>query len=70
MPEHRNATLRDLFYFDLVARDIWFAERGMFALSLALNDADHDKRVDAVKEFAQTRAPLLEGLGDQLTLSQ
>jgi hypothetical protein len=42
----------------------------MFALSLALDDADHDKLVDAVEEFAQTRAPLLEGLGNQLTLSQ
>jgi hypothetical protein len=49
---------------------IWFAKRGMFALSLALNDADHDKLVDVVEEFAQTRAPLLEGLGNELTLSQ
>jgi glutamate-1-semialdehyde 2,1-aminomutase len=53
-----NAALRDLFYFDLVARGIWFAKRGMFALSIALDEADGDKLVDAVQEFAQTRAPL------------
>ena len=56
--EHGNAALRDLFWFDLVARGIWFAKRGMFALSLALDDADHNKLVDAVEDFAQTRAPL------------
>src|SRR6266566_1005165 len=50
--EHGNAALRDLFYFDLVARGIWFAKRGMFALSLALDDADHDKLADAVEDFA------------------
>src|SRR5271165_6261592 len=36
--ERGNAALRDLFYFDLVARGIWFAKRGMFALSIALDD--------------------------------
>ena len=47
-----------LFYFDLVARGIWFAKRGMFALSIALDEEDGDKLVDAVEEFAETRAPL------------
>jgi len=56
--EHGNATLRDLFYFDLVARGIWFAKRGMFALSIALEEADHDKLLGAVEDFAETRAPL------------
>jgi len=53
-----NAALRDLFYFDLIARGIWFAKRGMFALSIALEEADGEKLVDAVVDFAQTRAPL------------
>ena len=48
--ERGNAALRDLFWFDLVARGIWFAKRGMFALSIALDDADHDKLVDAVED--------------------
>jgi glutamate-1-semialdehyde 2,1-aminomutase len=60
--ERGNAALRDLFYFDLLARGIWFAKRGMFALSIALDEADGDKLVDAVDDFAQTRAPLFESI--------
>ncbi len=56
-----DAGLLDLFYFDLVARGIWFAKRGMMALSIALDEADGDKLVAAVEEFAETRAPLFEG---------
>jgi glutamate-1-semialdehyde 2,1-aminomutase len=56
--EHGNAALRDLFYFDLVERGIWFAKRGMLALSIALEETDHDKLVSAVEDFAETRAPL------------
>ena len=58
--ERGNGRLRDLFYFDLIARGIWFAKRGMFALSIALDEADGDKLVEAVEEFVQTRAPLFE----------
>ncbi len=54
--ERGNTALRDLFWFDLVACGIWFAKRGMFALSLALDDADHEKLVDAV-ETSPRRAP-------------
>ena len=61
--ERGNAALRDLFYFDLVARGVWFAKRGMFALSIALDEQDGDNLVDAVDEFAQTRAPLFDGIG-------
>jgi glutamate-1-semialdehyde 2,1-aminomutase len=57
--ERGNAALRDLFYFDLIACGVWFAKRGMFALSIALEEADGEKLVDAVEEFAQTRAPLI-----------
>jgi glutamate-1-semialdehyde 2,1-aminomutase len=58
--ERGNGALRDLFYFDLVARGIWFAKRGMFALSIALDEADGNKLVEAVEEFAQTRTPLFD----------
>jgi glutamate-1-semialdehyde 2,1-aminomutase len=63
--ERGNAQLRDLFYFDLLTRGIWFAKRGMFALSIAFDEQDGDKHVDAVEEFAETRAPLFEGAGSR-----
>jgi glutamate-1-semialdehyde 2,1-aminomutase len=56
-----HAGLLDLFYFDLVERGIWFAKRGMMALSIALDEADADKLLAAVEDFADTRAPLFEG---------
>ncbi len=58
--ERGNGALRDLFWFDLVARGLWFAKRGMFALSIALADDDADKLAAAVEDFAQTRAPLFD----------
>jgi len=56
-----EAALLDLFYFDLLARGIWFAKRGMMALSIALDDTDADKLLAAVEDFAETRAPLFQG---------
>ncbi len=53
-----DSALRDLFWFDLVAAGVWFAKRGMFALSIALDEADGDRLAAAVEDFAQTRAPL------------
>src|SRR5713101_7352095 len=53
-----DAGLLDLFYFDLVARGIWFAKRGMMALSIALDEADADRLAAAVEEFAESRRPL------------
>ncbi len=50
--------LKDLFYFDLLGRGIWFAKRGFFALSLALDEEDGERLREAVEEFAETRAPL------------
>ena len=44
-----------------LARGIWFAKRGMMALSIALDQADADKLVAAVEDFCDTRAPLFEG---------
>ncbi len=58
-----NRQLADLFWFDLVARGLWFAKRGMFALSIALDDRDADQLADAVEDFAQTRAPLFRAAG-------
>ena len=63
--ERGNAALRDLFYFDLVARGIWFAKPGMFALSIALDETDGDKLVDTVEEFAQARATLFRESGSR-----
>ena len=57
-----HSGLLELFYFDLTARGIWFAKRGMMALSIALDEADGDHLVGAVEEFAETRAPLFGGL--------
>jgi glutamate-1-semialdehyde 2,1-aminomutase len=57
-----DAGLRDLFWFDLLARGVWFAKRGMFALSIALDEADADKLLAAVEDFAETRAPLFAGI--------
>jgi glutamate-1-semialdehyde 2,1-aminomutase len=54
-----NPALRDLFWFDLLAAGIWFAKRGFFSLSIALDDADADGLLGAVEEFAQTRAALI-----------
>jgi glutamate-1-semialdehyde 2,1-aminomutase len=57
-----HAGLLELFYFDLLARGIWFAKRGMMALSIALDAGDGDHLVGAVEEFAETRAPLFAGV--------
>jgi glutamate-1-semialdehyde 2,1-aminomutase len=57
-----HAGLLELFYFDLTARGIWFAKRGMMALSIALDEADGHHLVGAVEEFVETRAPLFGGL--------
>jgi len=53
-----HAGLLDLFYCDLLARGVWFAKRGMMALSIALDAADADRLVAAVEEFAESRRPL------------
>ena len=58
-----NSGLLDLFYFDLLARGVWLAKRGMMALSIALDRTDADRLVGAVEEFTETRAPLFQTLG-------
>jgi glutamate-1-semialdehyde 2,1-aminomutase len=59
-----GGALRDLFWFDLVAAGIWFAKRGMFALSIVLDAADGDRLVAAVEDFAETRAPLFRAAAE------
>ena len=54
-----DAALRDLFFFDLLARGHWFAKRGMAALSLAITDDDCDALAAAVEDFCAVRGSLL-----------
>jgi glutamate-1-semialdehyde 2,1-aminomutase len=58
-----SSELRDLFWFDLLGSGIWFAKRGMFALSIALDESDADKLAGAVEDFAQTRGRLFAAAG-------
>ena len=55
-----NQTLRELFFFDMLAAGIWVARRGMINLSLPLGDAEFDLFVAAVADFIQARMALLE----------
>jgi glutamate-1-semialdehyde 2,1-aminomutase len=54
-----DAKLKELFFFDMLAHGIWLARRGMMALSLPIGDAESDQLADAVGEFLQSRASLL-----------
>jgi glutamate-1-semialdehyde 2,1-aminomutase len=56
-----DPALRELFFFDLLARGYYMARRGMVALSLEIGEAEADGFVDAVADFLDTRAPLLSG---------
>ncbi len=51
--------LRELFYFDMLARGFYIARRGMVALSLEVTEADLDRFIAAVQEFAETHKALL-----------
>jgi glutamate-1-semialdehyde 2,1-aminomutase len=54
-----DAELRDMFFFDMLARGFYLARRGMVALSLMIGDAEQDAFADAVTDFVETRRPLL-----------
>jgi glutamate-1-semialdehyde 2,1-aminomutase len=56
-----DAALRELFFFDLLARGVHIARRGMVALSLPVGDAECDLFVDAVAAFLDERRSLLDG---------
>jgi len=55
--------LRELFFFDMLAAGIYLARRGMVALSLPVGEAEMDRFVAAVGEFAESRAALLRAGG-------
>ena len=51
--------LRDVFHFDMLARGIHVARRGMINLSLPMTEQDFDKLAGAFDEFLSARAGLL-----------
>ncbi len=51
--------LKELFFFDMLARGIWLARRGMMTVSLPVGDAECDALVAAVEEFLSGRRSLL-----------
>ena len=51
--------LKELFFFDMLARGIWLARRGMMTVSLPIGDAECDALVAAVEEFLSVRRSLL-----------
>ena len=55
-----HQALKELFFFDMLERGIYFARRGMLILSLPVGDAECDRLVEAVQDFLVTRAPLLQ----------
>jgi glutamate-1-semialdehyde 2,1-aminomutase len=61
-PEHAakaDQKLKELFFFDMLARGIWLARRGMMTVSLPIGDAECDALVAAVEEFLSVRRSLL-----------
>ena len=54
-----DAALKELVFFDLLARGIWLARRGMMTLSLPIGDAECDALVSAVEGFLDERRALL-----------
>ncbi len=53
-----DATLRELFYFDMLEAGLWLARRGMVNLSLPIGDAECDQLVQAVESFVERRNAL------------
>jgi glutamate-1-semialdehyde 2,1-aminomutase len=51
--------LRELFFLDMLEAGIYLARRGMVALSLPVGEAEMDRFVSTVAEFAEIRRPLL-----------
>jgi glutamate-1-semialdehyde 2,1-aminomutase len=56
----RENGLRELFFFDMLARNIYLVPRGMVVLSLPVTARDVRRFIEAVREFAIARRPLLE----------
>jgi glutamate-1-semialdehyde 2,1-aminomutase len=51
--------LRRLIYFHLLEDGLYLAERGMMALSLALNENDHDRLVNSLQTFVEKHRALI-----------
>ena len=51
--------LRDLFHYDMLARGVHVARRGMINLSVPMTEKDFDKLAGAFDEFLAVRAGLL-----------
>jgi glutamate-1-semialdehyde 2,1-aminomutase len=54
-----NMALRDLFFFELIAKGIYLAKRGMINLSLVVEQPDVERLVTAVEEFVADHHGLL-----------
>jgi glutamate-1-semialdehyde 2,1-aminomutase len=58
---HGDATLKGVFFFDMLRRGVYMARRGFMALSLPIGDAEIDHLVEAVDGFLDTRRGLAIG---------
>jgi glutamate-1-semialdehyde 2,1-aminomutase len=54
-----NPKLKELFFFDMLARGFWLARRGMLTLSLPIGEAECEALIAAVDEFLSARKSLL-----------
>ena len=54
-----NPKLKELFFFDMLARGIWLARRGMMTVSLPIGDTECDALTAAVDDFIATWRSLL-----------
>src|SRR5262249_40632775 len=57
-PAETAAKLRNLLFFDLIERGIYFAPRGFVALSLPVGDAEVDAMIAAVRDALTCREAL------------
>jgi glutamate-1-semialdehyde 2,1-aminomutase len=55
-----NAALKELFYFDMLEHGLYMARRAMVALSLEIGDAECTAFTEAVADFIETRADLIQ----------
>jgi glutamate-1-semialdehyde 2,1-aminomutase len=53
------AAIKDLVFFDLVARGFYLARRGLIALSLPVTDAEAGAFIDAMAEIIAARRSVL-----------
>ncbi|WP_394822433.1 aspartate aminotransferase family protein [Pendulispora albinea] len=55
-----DAALKELFFFEMLAHGIYFARRGMMALSLPIGDLECDRLASAVESFLTRHRALLQ----------